>query len=245
LRTNHYILNRSFFNRNLSILLLVAFISLFSCLENPAKENNKTSGDVNGTPKTEYQPINPNENKDRDVWQKPNIVIDLLGDLSEKTVADIGAGTGYFTFRFALKAKKVIAIDIESRFLDIINTFKTNNNLPSEVQQRIETRLAKPTDPLLQAEEADLIVIINTIGEIHPRKAYLKTLLPGLKKGGQLVIVDYKMKNLPLEDAPPKTDRVPLNVIEKELEESGYVGVISNDTSLDYQYIVFASRALD
>ena len=46
------------------------------------------------------------ENKDRGIWQKPNMVISLLGDLEDKTVADIGAGTGYFTFRIVPKAKK-------------------------------------------------------------------------------------------------------------------------------------------
>jgi len=189
----------------------------------------------------EVIPIKQNENKDRDVWQKPSIVVDLLGDISEKTVADIGAGTGYFTFRLALKARKVIAIDIESRFLDIINTFK--RNLPGEVQNRIETRLARPDDPLLNPEEADLIVIINTIGYIQKRGKYLRTLLPGMKPAGRLVIIDYKTKNLPLVDAPPIEDRVPLNVLENELAGAGYVNIQSNDTSLDYQYIVFAEKA--
>lgn len=188
-------------------------------------------------------PINQDENKDRDVWQKPQIVLDMLGDLSNKTVADIGAGTGYFTFRFALEAQKVIAVDIENQFLEIINTFK--RSLPNYIQDRIETRLAKPNDPLLHEKEVDLIVIINTVGFIEGRKRYLKNLLPALKEGGQLVIVDYKMKTLPLDIAPPIEDRVPLYIIQNELEENGYVNIISNDTSLDYQYVVFASKPLE
>lgn len=223
-------------------IMAILTLSILSCKQENIQSAQKTET-VDTLKTVPILPIPQDENKDRDVWQKPSIVIDLLGDLSSKTVADIGAGTGYFTFRFALKAEKVIAIDIENRFLEIINTFK--RNLPSDVAGRIETRLAKPNDPLLEKEEVDLIVIINTIGEIQYRKAYLRTLLPGLKKGGQLVILDYKMKNLPIENAPPQNDRVPLNVIEKELDESGYVNVVSNDTSLDYQYIVFASRALD
>jgi len=226
---------------NIFSLLLLASLLLLGCKE----QEKQVVEDVvqsDSVTQEEFIPIKQNENKDRDVWQKPNTIIDLLGDLSEKTVADIGAGTGYFTFRLALKAEKVIAIDIEERFLEIINTFK--RNLPAELQDRIETRLATPSDPLLKVEEADLIIIINTISEISPRKAYLKTLMPRLSEKGQLVIVDYKMKNMPIEIAPPKEDRVPLNVIEKELDESGYTNIISNDTSLDYQYIVFASKGM-
>jgi ubiquinone/menaquinone biosynthesis C-methylase UbiE len=228
------------FRFNLYFSFALFSMILLSCQENnkianePSKAIDKTSQEI--------LPIKQDENKDRDVWQKPSIVIDLLGDISDKTVADIGAGTGYFTFRLALKAKKVIAIDIENRFLDIINNFK--RNLPGDVQEKIETRLARTNDPLLKNEEADMVVIINTIGFISGRKKYLKTLLPGLKKGGKLVIVDYKMKNLPLQDAPPQKDRVHLNVIEMELAQAGYQNIQSNDTSLDYQYIIFASRAL-
>lgn len=222
------------------LTLFILGILLYACQEKEAKPIVDTTVQQDTMVEEQIIPINQDENKDRDLWQKPQIVLDMLGDLSEKTVADIGAGTGYFTFRFALEAKKVIAIDIENQFLEIINTFK--RSLPNYIQDRIETRLAKPNDPLLQDEEVDLIVIINTIGFIEGRKNYLRKLLPALKEGGKLVIVDYKMKNLPLEIAPPIEDRVPLYVIQNELQENGYVDIISNDTSLDYQYIVFASK---
>jgi len=132
---------------NIFSLLLLASLLLLGCKE----QEKQVVEDVvqsDSVTQEEFIPIKQNENKDRDVWQKPNTIIDLLGDLSEKTVADIGAGTGYFTFRLALKAEKVIAIDIEERFLEIINTFK--RNLPAELQDRIETRLATPSDPLLK-----------------------------------------------------------------------------------------------
>jgi SAM-dependent methyltransferase len=222
-------------------LCLAVFLiaGLISC-----KENSNATLEQAATEDISTQepviPVKPNIYKDRDIWQKPSIVLDLLGDLSEMTVADIGAGTGYFTFRIALKAKKVIAIDIDTSSLELINTFK--RNLPPELQGKIETRLAKPDDPLLAKGEADIIVIINTLSEISPRKKYLKTLLPGLKKGGKLVIVDYKLKKLPIQEAPPQQNRIPLNILENELAQLGYDPVISDDTSLDYQYIVFAHK---
>ena len=50
---------------------------------------------------------------DRLIWQKPDMVINRLGDLSNKTVVDLGAGTGFFAFRVIPKAKKTIALDID------------------------------------------------------------------------------------------------------------------------------------
>ena len=60
------------------------------------------------------------EEPSRAEWQKPDKIIASLGSLNGKTVADIGTGTGYFAFPIAKKAAKVIAIDIDQRFLDYI-----------------------------------------------------------------------------------------------------------------------------
>lgn len=174
------------------------------------------------------------------VWQKPEDVIGLLGDLTGKTVADIGAGSGFFTIRFALKAEKVIAIDIDTIMLKYIKTIQ--QRFPAEFQEKIETRLAMPNDPLLSPEEADVVVIINTIAYIDHRKAYLETVLKGMKPGARIMILDFKMKQLTIE-APPLDSRVPLNEIEQDLTDAGYINIRSDDRTLDYQYIVFAEKA--
>lgn len=57
------------------------------------------------------------------MWQKPDLVLNTLGNLENKVVADIGAGTGYFSFRLAMRAKKVIAIDIDKDVLDTIGQY--------------------------------------------------------------------------------------------------------------------------
>jgi ubiquinone/menaquinone biosynthesis C-methylase UbiE len=173
----------------------------------------------------------------RDVWQKPDLVIRELGDISDKTIVDIGAGTGYFSFRLAFKAAKVIAVEIDTQAISEIENSKLK--LPEIYQERLFTRLAKEEDPMLQENEADAVVIINTIAFIKNIPAYLNTLKKGLKDGGIIMIVDYKMKKLPI-DAPPKTERVYLDRVEEMLEQVGYSEVRTNDTSLDYQYILTA-----
>jgi len=173
----------------------------------------------------------------RIVWQKPEEVVKILGDISEKTIADIGSGSGYFTFRFALKAQKVIAIDIDPSMIKIVETFK--QQLPEDIQKKIATRLALPSDAKISTGEVDIITIINTIGYIEDRVTYLSKLKDGLKPGGEIFILDFKAKKMTI-NAPAMEYRVPLGTLENELEAAGYNVFTSDDRTLDYQYIVRA-----
>lgn len=178
-------------------------------------------------------------NASRTVWQKPAAVISKLGNISEKVVVDIGAGTGYFSFRLAFHASKVIAVDIDTNALQTISSYIPK--LPAKYQGRVETRLAESNDPNLRDEEADAVVIINTAAYIPGLQKYLATVKNGLKKGGIIMIVDYKMKRLPIP-APPKSERIYLDIVEDMLEKAGYTNIQTDDTTLDYQYIVKAEK---
>ena len=178
-------------------------------------------------------------NVGRAIWQKPGLVIEKLGDISDKVIADIGAGTGYFSFKLALKAKKVIAVEIEQGLLDYIDSTKVM--LPENKRSRIETRLATPDDPSLKVEEVDIILIINTIAYIKDLPEYLQTLKKCLKKDGKIMIIDYKMKRLPI-NSPPKSERLYLDHLEDVLIDAGYKLLKVDDTSLDYQYIIKAEK---
>jgi len=180
----------------------------------------------------------PDGDLKRYAWQKPNLVISELGNIKEKVIADIGAGTGYFTFRLIPNAKEVIAIDINQDMLDLIDLFR--ENLDSLAQSKVVTRLAEPDDPKLLEDEVDVVMIINTIGFIEDRISYLDNLHKALKPGGLLFIVDYKMKRLPGDIIAPSEYRVSLLELEEELRASKYSAITADDTSLDYQYIVKA-----
>lgn len=181
------------------------------------------------------------ESKDRGIWQKPELVISLLGDLDNKTVADIGAGTGYFTFRMVPRAKKVIGIDIDERFISFLDSVKVR--LPERYRKRFESRLAKPDDPLLNPGEADDVIIVNTYGYIQNRVKYLKTLAEGIAPGGQLLIIDFKKNNLPI--GPPDQFKVALSQAEKELVTAGFNIVKIDKDALDYQYIILAVKPVN
>lgn len=186
--------------------------------------------------------LGENENiyasKNRNAWQKSEVIRFHLGPQKGKVVADIGAGPyGYFTFDFATSTTfdKILALDIDQAALDFIDKEKTKLNL--EASNKIETRLVDPEDPKLQTEEVDVVLIANTLIYIEDRLAYLANLKKGIKKNGRLVIVDYKMKSIP-SFFPPKEERMPLYKMEALVEEAGFSRVISDDFSLPYQYVV-------
>ena len=178
------------------------------------------------------------ESKDRVIWQKPGMVISMLGDLKGKTVADIGAGTGYFTFRMVPLAERVIGVDIDPRFISFMDSVKVR--LPEQYQNRFESRLAKANDPGLNAEETDAVIIVNTYGYIENRVDYLKTLLAGIKPGGDLLIIDFKKNNLPF--GPDDAFKVSVKQAEEELTSGGFKVTKIDKESLDYQYIILAKK---
>ena len=178
------------------------------------------------------------ESKDRVIWQKPGLVISLLGDLKGKTVADIGAGTGYFTFRIVPLAEKVIGLDIDPRFISFMDSVIVR--LPEEYRDRFESRLAKPDDPMLQPEEADAVMIVNTYGYIEKRTDYLHKLWKGMKPDADLLIIDFKKNNLPV--GPSDEYKVSHMQVQQELEQSGFQVVNIDRNALDYQYIIQARK---
>ncbi len=176
------------------------------------------------------------ESRDRLVWQKPDMVIKRLGDLSMKTVADLGAGTGFFAFRLVPIAKKTIALDIDPRFITFMDSAKKEMN--SELRARFEARLVDLDDAKLKKGEVDAVIIVNTYMYISNRIAYMQKLRQGVAKGGMVLIVDYKEKNIPV--GPPTSSKLSVSTVERELKQAGFKTIKSDDTSLDYQYIITA-----
>ncbi len=178
------------------------------------------------------------ELQDRGIWQKPELVISMLGNLEGKTVADIGASTGYFSFRLVPKAKRVIGIEIDQRFINFMDSVKVR--LPEKYQSRFETRLAKENDPLLKTGEADAVIIVNTYAYIDNRVNYLRTLSKGMSNSGNLLIIDFKKNKLPI--GPPEKYKVSQRQVETELHDAGFVIEKTDTEALDYQYMILARK---
>ena len=179
------------------------------------------------------------EDQERHVWQKPGVVIDVLGDIEEKVIADIGAGEGFFARRLAPLADRVIAIEIDERWIEYLDTLRTTE-LPKQLQPRLQPRLAKPNDPMLGFREVDIVLFVNTLYLIDNREEYLHKLLPALRPNGRIVIVDWKKEDTAL--GPEPDERIGLADLGRMLNNAGFEIVTVDNTALDYQYIVVAER---
>lgn len=198
------------------------------------------------TDSTEYfdlsnfqQLVEKYEAPDRSEWQEPDFIIQKLQPTKGLTIADIGAGTGYFTFRLAEEGASVIAIDIDERFLDYIETRKTEL-LESIDPSQIATRLSKENDPLLHEQEVDVALLVNTYHFLTDRVEYLKKVKSGIQKGGKLVIVDYQTGQMPV--GPPEKHKVALEIAKEEIKKAGFEILEVDTKSLNYQYIITAKQ---
>lgn len=206
-------------------------IILISCRPNePFKQKKEDNQDNFKTLVKDY------ENESRVIWQKPDLVMNTIGNLENKVVADIGAGTGYFSFRMLPKAKKVIAIDIDKRFISFMDSIKSQ--LPQNYRDQFESRLATATNPNLKDEEVNAVLIVNTYIYIENRVDYLKILKKGMAPNAKLIIIDFKKKNIPV--GPPQEAKIPESQVEEELTNAGFENIQIDEKTLDYQYIVTA-----
>ena len=173
-------------------------------------------------------------------WKTPPVVFEKLGNLEGLTVADIGAGVGYLSFQLILRKANVIAIDTDPTSVDMMNLFSISH-LSREQQSRFQTRIAEPDDPNLKENEVDRVMVVNVVTFLGDRKRYLKELQTYLKPGGELMIMDFKMKRID-RGFPEKEYRIYADVLEEELYDIGYQNITVDDTSLVAQYIIIATN---
>ena len=240
--------------KNIFTLLIFLFIaSWFVSCEDKTPPADITDSSTNTTsdvaPRIDDEAIKDDyRNTNRMIWQKPDLVIEFMGDISDKVIADIGAGTGFFSFPLARKAKKVIAIDVDPGLVNYLDSAKVME-LPEYAQDRLEARLTPEEDPSLEAGEADIILMVNTYLYIRQKNgvAYLQKIKDALPEGGSILIIDFKKKKLSRKGRQVRLSasqevRVPLYQVELDLEEAGFQQIESDDKSLDFQYIVKATK---
>lgn len=174
------------------------------------------------------------ESPERDAYQKPQKVLDYLGDIKGLTIMDIGAGSGYFSVKLAEKGAKVIAADVDDEFQEFVKRRIEENNLTN-----IETRKIPYDSPNLENEEADMVFIVNTYHHITDRPDYFNKVKKGTKTNGELVIIDFfKTDDIPV--GPPEKHKISIDVVIKELKKAGYTAFKVNVDLLPYQYIIKA-----
>jgi len=176
------------------------------------------------------------ESEERIAYQKPDEVLAWMGDLRGKLFADIGSGTGFFSFRLVEQGARVIAIDIDERFQQFIQNRKEALKLSDQV---IQTRLTSPDTPSLKQGEVDGALIVNTYHHIENRPDYFSEVRKGLKENGALYVVDFFKKES--EHGPPASMRLASDVVVEELKKAGFTKFEVETELLPEQYIIKAS----
>jgi len=154
----------------------------------------------------------------RDAEERPDSLVNALEIPRGSSVAEIGSGTGYFTWRLAAKvgpAGKVFAVDVQQKMLDL-----TAENIKKHQLSNVELVLGGENDPHLPAGSLDLVFIANAYHEFSKPEAMLAAVNLSLKPDGRLVIIEFA------EGHPfgpqDKAERMTVNQIRAEIEPMGF-----------------------
>lgn len=124
----------------------------------------------------------------RDDYHQPDRVMDVAGVKPGMTIGEVGAGHGYFTFHLSRRvgnSGKIYANDISSRVLAAIR-----RKCDAEGITNIETIVGEVEDPLLPDAELDMVFIVNAFHDLAKPVELLNNLVPSLKPGAPVVIID-------------------------------------------------------
>jgi ubiquinone/menaquinone biosynthesis C-methylase UbiE len=169
----------------------------------------------------------------RDAYQKPDDVLKALALREGETVADLGAGSGYFTQRFARAvgpSGRVYAVDVSPEMIRHLN-----RRLRDAGIRNVVTVLSDPDDPLLPDASVDRFVIVNTWHHIEAQAEYLGLLKRMLKPGGQVIHIDFEKRDLPV--GPPPGMKIAREDLVKQMDAAGF-RLAAEHGFLPYQYFL-------
>jgi predicted methyltransferase len=174
------------------------------------------------------------ESPGRDERLQINRVMDILGIAPGKNVADIGAGSGWFTVRAAARvgrAGEVYAVDINPEAIRYID-----ERIGKEKIQNVKTILSKADDPLLPASQVDAVLLLKTYHEVAKPIVLLRNLRPALRPDAKVGVID--------RNGNGENHGVSADVVIKEAAEAGYALVgkynfVKDD--MDY-FLVFSLK---
>jgi len=174
------------------------------------------------------------ERGDRAIWQKPDAIIRELHLSGTEKIADVGAGSGYFTFRFAqaLPEGKVYAIDIEPEMLRHIH-----HKALTEGVNNIEVIKSTPEDPKVPAD-VDLVFVCDVIHHVKNQKMWLQQLSRQMKRGAHVVVIEFKEGDLP--EGPPASVKIPKKKLIALITENNFKLETEKSDFLPYQeFLIF------
>jgi SAM-dependent methyltransferase len=172
----------------------------------------------------------------RNSWQKPDEVLNALHLQRTDRVADLGAGTGYFSARIAklVPEGKLFSVDIEPDMLRHLRERARHENLSVLVPILASAESANLPEPV------DLVLVVDTYHHIDNRIAYFSKLKASLRPNGRLAIVDFKADS---PEGPPLEHRISPEKLTAELDAAGFTLVATHPFLPRQYFLVFQAKA--
>ena len=156
---------------------------------------------------------------ERDKEERPELLLSALQIRRGATVADVGAGTGYFTWRLAEHVGpqgKVYAVDVQQSMLDLTKTVVAEHKLAN-----VEYVLATDGNPRLPERSVDLVFVAYAYHEFGDPEAMMTGIRRALRPGGRVVILEYAKESNIAPAAP--LHKMSFEEIRREIEPMGFV----------------------
>jgi ubiquinone/menaquinone biosynthesis C-methylase UbiE len=173
----------------------------------------------------------------REQEEQPEKVIDALGLHEGEVVVDLGAGSGYFSFRMAPKVGKtgkVFAVEIQDEMLAAIRKRATATRITN-----VEAVKCTETDPGLPANAVDLVLMVDVYHELAYPFEVMTEVRKALRPGGRVVFVEYRKEDprVPIKEV----HKMSVEQLDREMKAVGMARVQTVET-LPWQHIVFFER---
>jgi arsenite methyltransferase len=209
-----------------SLLLIPATISAQDAVKRDEQQMHRLHSD----PKLYLGAL---EDPKRDAYQKPQEVMGALGLKAGEVIADIGAGSGYFTFRLTHHVGdrgKVYAVDVSPDMIRHIN-----RRIRELKATNVVSILADPDDPLLPDASVNRFFFSDSWHHIDNQTKYLSLIKKMLKASGEMVMIDFHKKVLPV--GPPIHMKIAREDLIKQMQSNGF-RLTKEHTFLPYQYFL-------
>ena len=178
------------------------------------------------------------ERSSREAEEQPNAAIAALDLKPTDVVADIGAGTGYFSFRISPRVPegKVLAVDVQPEMIEILNKLKQEKGISN-----VEPVLGGEANPNLPPESVNLALMVDAYHEFEYPHEMMQALFKALKPGGQVVLIEYRGENplIPIKGLHKMTQRQ----VKKEMEAIGLIWQETKHFLPQQHFMVFRKLA--
>jgi ubiquinone/menaquinone biosynthesis C-methylase UbiE len=159
------------------------------------------------------------ERPEREAEEAPSKAIDALDLKPGMTVADIGAGSGYYTSRMSKRVGptgRVYATDIQPGMIELLN-----RRVSSEGLTNVTTVLGAMDDPRLPSKSIDLAIMVDVYHELQQPQLFVQLLKDAFKPGGRLVLVEFRKEDpkVPILEV----HKMSVAEVKQELEAEGYL----------------------